>query len=157
MAVKSFFDSGPMLPDTTEVNLPNTPAAMLQLSQEATINHAAGAVTDFIGGIIPSVVGTIASVGDSFASSLIPGVNKDDFANFLQTNGGEFGKFYNDHRAGLTASGGVLGAMIPGAILAKAVRTGGFIGKFATKTLGEDAAAFVTSTEIGRASCRERV
>lgn len=146
MAIDLVGSGGATLPDTFDPKLPNTPAAMLELQQASTADNMAAAVTSFIGNIPNAAGGVIASIGDAFASSLIPGVNKDDFKDWLQQNGGDFGRYYNEHNAGLQMAGGMLGALLPGVLAIKTVRAGGWVAGLAKRTLGEDAAAFVTST-----------
>ena len=145
MAVEHSAPAGPSLPDTYEPNLANTDRRKLDLQQAATMGNFADAATEY-GQNLFGIPHVIANIADTFASSLIPGVGPDDFKNWLDKNGGEFGRFYNAHHAGIEAAGGLTGAFLPGMFAAKAVRSGGFIAKLAEGVLGKEAAGFVTST-----------
>ena len=88
--------------------------------------------------------GVFLSIIDTFAESF--GLLDDrELEDTISRVAPEFGEFFNENRDALGLAGDLIGLFIPATIATKAIRTTGFLGKLANKTLGPGSQKFFST------------
>lgn len=130
-----------LLVKDSQVGLPSDSQVQLRASQRETLDSIPMSFAEKSALFVPA---SIIAMADTFAESFGL-VDEQDMEQFLLKNTDELGRFFVEHRGSVGAVGDIAGAFIPGTIALKAVRSTGFLGRLATKYLGEGAQKYFST------------